>query len=40
LADAINRYAADRRRAASHGDAGHDRASLVTWDGVIEKLVR
>ena len=40
LADAINRYAADRRRAASHGDAGYDRASLVTWDGVIEKLVR
>jgi len=40
LADAINRYAADRRRAASHGDAGHDRASLITWDGVIEKLVR
>jgi len=40
LADAINRYAADRRRAASHGDAGHVRASLVTWDGVIEKLVR
>src|SRR6185436_3071014 len=40
LADAINRYAADRRRAASHGDAGHVRASLVTWDGVTEKLVR
>ena len=40
LADAINRYAANRSRAAAHGDAGHARASLVTWDGVIEKLVR
>jgi glycosyltransferase involved in cell wall biosynthesis len=40
LADAINRYAVNRSRAAAHGDAGHARASLVTWDGVIEKLVR
>jgi glycosyltransferase involved in cell wall biosynthesis len=35
---AINAYAVDRRRAADHGNAGHDRASLITWDGVIEKL--
>ncbi len=39
LADAINRLAADRRRAAAMGDAGHDTASAITWDGVIEKLV-
>lgn len=39
LAAAINRYAADRRLAAAHGDAGHARASLVTWDGVVEALV-
>ena len=40
VADAINGYAANRGRAAAHGDAGYARASLVTWDGVIEKLVR
>jgi glycosyltransferase involved in cell wall biosynthesis len=39
LADAINALARDRRRAASLGDAGYDRARLMTWDGVIEKLV-
>jgi glycosyltransferase involved in cell wall biosynthesis len=39
FADAINRLSSDRRRAASFGDAGHARASQVTWDGVIEKLV-
>jgi glycosyltransferase involved in cell wall biosynthesis len=39
VADAINRLAADRTRAASFGDAGYARASEVTWDGVIEKLV-
>jgi glycosyltransferase involved in cell wall biosynthesis len=37
---AIERLAADRRLAASMGDAGHDRARTITWDGVIEKLVR
>lgn len=31
---------ADRKRAAALGDAGHARAAAVTWDGVIEKLVR
>ena len=40
VADAINGYVANRGRAAAHGDAGYARASLVTWDGVIEKLVR
>ena len=39
LADAINRLAADRRRAAAFGDAGYDARAQVTWDGVIEKLV-
>lgn len=36
---AIMELAASRARAASMGDAGHARASLVTWDGVIEKLL-
>jgi glycosyltransferase involved in cell wall biosynthesis len=39
LADAINRLQANTRWAASLGDAGYDRARLVTWDGVIEKLL-
>jgi glycosyltransferase involved in cell wall biosynthesis len=39
IAAAMNRYAADRRLAADHGAAGHARASLVTWDGVVEALV-
>jgi glycosyltransferase involved in cell wall biosynthesis len=38
FADAINALAGDRRRAAAMGDAGYERARLVTWDGVIEKL--
>ena len=38
LAAAINRLAADRARTAAMGDAGHDTASAITWDGVIEKL--
>jgi glycosyltransferase involved in cell wall biosynthesis len=39
VADALARLAADRRLAARLGDAGHERARLVTWDGVIERLV-
>jgi glycosyltransferase involved in cell wall biosynthesis len=39
FADAINLLARDPRRAASLGDAGHERARTITWDGVIEKLV-
>jgi glycosyltransferase involved in cell wall biosynthesis len=39
MAAAVNRYAADRRLAQAHGEAGHARASLVTWDGVIERLL-
>jgi hypothetical protein len=39
LAAAVNRLAADKGLAARLGDAGYDRARLVTWDGVIEKLV-
>jgi len=39
FADAVNALAADRRRAASMGAAGYERARTITWDGVIEKLV-
>jgi len=39
MADAFSRLAQDRVRAASLGDAGFERARLVTWDGVVEKLV-
>jgi glycosyltransferase involved in cell wall biosynthesis len=39
FADAINTLAADRRRTAALGDAGYERARIVTWDGVIEKLI-
>ena len=31
---------ADRGRAGAMGRAGHDRATTVTWDGVVEKLVQ
>jgi glycosyltransferase involved in cell wall biosynthesis len=39
LAEAINAADADRTAAARLGDAGHEIASRITWDGVIEKLV-
>ncbi|HEX6974552.1 MAG TPA: glycosyltransferase, partial [Vicinamibacterales bacterium] len=39
IADAVNRLAADRALAARLGDAGHDVAAAITWDGVIERLV-
>lgn len=39
FAEAINGLARDKRRAASLGDAGYERARTITWDGVIEKLV-
>ena len=39
IAAAVNRLAADKTFAARLGDAGYDRARLVTWHGVIEKLV-
>jgi glycosyltransferase involved in cell wall biosynthesis len=39
VAGAVNALARDRRRAAALGDAGHERARTITWDGVIEKLV-
>jgi glycosyltransferase involved in cell wall biosynthesis len=38
LAAAIDRLATDRGRAATMGNAGHDAASAITWDGVIENL--
>jgi glycosyltransferase involved in cell wall biosynthesis len=39
VAAAIDRLAGDARLAAQLGDAGYDRARLVTWDGVVERLV-
>jgi glycosyltransferase involved in cell wall biosynthesis len=39
IAAAITAAAADRRRTARLGDAGHEVAAAITWDGVIEKLV-
>ncbi len=39
IARAINRLAADRRLAATLGNAGHEIASRITWDGVVERLV-
>jgi glycosyltransferase involved in cell wall biosynthesis len=39
LAAAINQLADDRRLAAALGEAGREAACLITWDGVIEKLV-
>jgi glycosyltransferase involved in cell wall biosynthesis len=38
LASAMNRLVADPAKAATLGDAGHDVAAKITWDGVIEKL--
>jgi glycosyltransferase involved in cell wall biosynthesis len=40
MGEAIRFLHADRARASSLGDAGHERARAVTWDGVIEALVR
>ena len=39
VAGAFSRLAADPAWAAALGAAGFERARLVTWDGVIEKLV-
>lgn len=39
LGAAISRLHADRRLAASLGDAGYDRARAISWDGVVERLV-
>jgi glycosyltransferase involved in cell wall biosynthesis len=38
LASAVNRLAADPAKAATLGDAGHQVAAKITWEGVIEKL--
>jgi glycosyltransferase involved in cell wall biosynthesis len=40
VAAAINALARDRQRAKAMGDAGYDRATTVTWDGVIETLLQ
>jgi glycosyltransferase involved in cell wall biosynthesis len=39
IADAIARLAADRALACRLGEAGFERASSVTWSGVVERLV-
>lgn len=39
IATAINQLAKTRARAAAMGDAGHEVAARITWDGVIEKLI-
>ena len=39
IAAAVNRLASQKGLASRLGAAGHERARLVTWDGVIEKLV-
>jgi glycosyltransferase involved in cell wall biosynthesis len=39
IADAVNGLSRNRSLARALGDAGFERARLVTWDGVIEKLV-
>jgi len=39
IGDAIARLAGNRRAAAELGDAGYERARLITWTGVVERLV-
>jgi glycosyltransferase involved in cell wall biosynthesis len=39
LAASIARVASDRALAKRLGDAGFERASHITWDGVVERLV-
>ena len=39
IADAFAELAASPATSAALGDAGYERARLVTWDGVIERLV-
>jgi glycosyltransferase involved in cell wall biosynthesis len=39
MAEAIATLAADRARAAALGQAGYDRARLITWDHAIDRLV-
>jgi glycosyltransferase involved in cell wall biosynthesis len=39
LAGAMRQLSSDRRRAAAFGDAGHDVACRITWDGVVDTLV-
>ena len=39
IAAAIARLAADRALARRLGDAGFERAKMITWDGVVDRLV-
>jgi glycosyltransferase involved in cell wall biosynthesis len=40
LAEALAGLAANRAGAARMGEAGYDRARTITWDGVVDRLVR
>jgi len=39
VADAVARLAGDASEAARLGEAGHARARLISWDGVVEQLM-
>ena len=39
IGGAIARLADDRRLAQSLGEAGHERARAITWDGVVDRLM-
>jgi glycosyltransferase involved in cell wall biosynthesis len=39
IAASITRLAAEAGTAARLGEAGHARARLITWDGVVEQLM-
>jgi glycosyltransferase involved in cell wall biosynthesis len=39
LGSAIARLSANPRVAASLGEAGYERASAITWDGVVDRLM-
>jgi glycosyltransferase involved in cell wall biosynthesis len=39
IGGAVAALDADRRRAASLGDAGRERARAITWDAVIARFV-
>jgi glycosyltransferase involved in cell wall biosynthesis len=39
LGAAISRLAGDPRSARSLGDAGYERARVITWDGVVDRLM-
>ena len=40
VGDAIAALASDRARAARLGEAGYERARMISWDGVVDHLVK